>query len=127
LKSHRGQFAQRNGVILPYYKRFDFKVVQDFYVRAGKTKNTLEVSLDIINVGNLLNKNWGLYQDSFNGVATGNTTILHYVGTNSAGAPTYSFPLLNTTTKTPVTTSFVNDVSQLSRYQAQLGLRYIFN
>ena len=94
---------------------------------AGKSKNTLEVSLDIINVGNLLNKNWGLYQDSFNGVSTGNTTILHYVGLNSAGAPTYSFPLLNTTTKTPVTTSFINDVSQLSRYQAQLGLRYIFN
>ena len=127
LKSHRGQFAERNGVILPYYKRFDFKVVQDFYIVAGKSKNTLEVSLDIINVGNLLNKNWGLYQDSFNGVATGNTTILHYVGNNVAGQPTYSFPLLNKTTNTPVTTSFINDVSQLSRYQAQLGLRYIFN
>lgn len=127
LSKHRGEFAERNGVILPYFKRFDFKVIQDFYVKAGKTKNTIEVSLDIINVGNLLNKNWGLYQDSFNGINTGNTTILHYVGTDATGRATYSFPLLNKTTNTPVTTSFINDASQLSRYQAQLGLRYIFN
>ncbi|WP_461451830.1 TonB-dependent receptor [Mucilaginibacter sp.] len=127
LKKHEGQFAERNGVILPYYKRFDFKVIQDFYVMAGHSKNTIEVSFDIINVGNLLNKNWGLYQDSFNGFNSGATTVLHYVGLNSAGAPTYSFPLLNKTTNTPVTSSFINDVSQLSRFQAQLGLRYIFN
>ena len=127
LSEHRGEFAERNGVILPYFKRFDFKILQDFYIKAGKTKNTVEISFDIINVGNLLNKNWGLYQDSFNGVSTGNTTVLHYVGLNSAGSPEYSFPLLNKTTNTPVTTSFINDVSQLSRYQAQLGLRYIFN
>jgi len=127
LKSHEGQFAQRNGVILPYYKRFDFKIIQDFYVMAGHSKNTIEVSFDIINVGNLVNKNWGLYQDSFNGFNSGATTILHYVGLNSSGVPTYSFPLLNKTTNTPVTSSFINDVSQLSRFQAQLGLRYIFN
>ena len=118
---------KRNGVILPYYKRFDFKIIQDFYVMAGHSKNTIEVSFDIINVGNLLNKNWGEYQDSFNGFNSGSTTVLHYVGLNSSGVPTYSFPLLNKTTNTPVTTSFINDVSQLSRFQAQLGLRYIFN
>src|SRR6185312_10450215 len=63
LSSHRGQFVQRNGVILPYFKRVDFKAIQDFYVMVGKSKNTIEISLDIINVGNMLNKNWGLYKD----------------------------------------------------------------
>jgi len=128
LNAHRGQFAERNGVILPYFKRFDFKAIQDFYVQVGKTKNTIEISFDIINVGNLLNKNWGLYQDSFNGFNSGSTTVLHYVGIDSAtGRATYSFPLLNKGTNTPVTQSFINDSSQLSRWQAQLGLRYIFN
>ncbi len=127
LNSHRGQFAQRNGVILPYFKRFDFKAIQDFYVMAGKSKNTIEVSFDIINVGNLLNKNWGLYQDSFNGFSSG-MSILSYKGIDPAtGHAEYSFPYLNKATLTPVTTSFINDSSQLSRWQAQLGLRYIFN
>ncbi len=128
LNSHRGQFAERNGVILPYFKRLDFKAVQDFYIKAGKTKNTLEFSIDIINVGNLLNKNWGLYKDSFNGFNNGSTTILSYKGTDPAtGRATYSFPYLNKTNLTPVTSSFINDTSQLSRWQAQVGLRYIFN
>jgi hypothetical protein len=128
LNSHRGQFAQRNGVILPYFKRFDFKILQDFYVKAGKTKNTIEISLDIINVGNLLNKNWGNYQTTFTGVNTGSVTILNYKGIDPVTKrATYSFPYLNAAKATPVTQSFVNGTSQLSRYQAQLGLRYIFN
>jgi hypothetical protein len=128
LKKHEGQYAERNGVILPYFKRFDVKVIQDFYVNVGKSKNTIEISLDIINAGNLLNKNWGLYQNSFNGFANGSTTILHYVGLDAVTKqPTYSFPLLNKNTNTPVTQSFINDSSQFSRWQAQLGLRYIFN
>jgi hypothetical protein len=128
LKNHRGEFAERNGVILPYFKRLDFKAIQDFYVMVGKSKNTIEVSLDIINVGNLLNKNWGLYQDAFNGNNFGSVTILSYKGIDAAtGHATYSFPYLNKNSQTPVTSSFINDSSQLSRWQAQLGLRYLFN
>lgn len=128
LSSRRGQYAERNGVILPYFNRLDFKAVQDFYVNVGKSKNTIEITFDIINVGNLLNKNWGLYQNSFNGFASGSTTVLKYIGLDATtGRPTYSFPLLNVGTNTPVTKSFIDDSSQLSRWQAQLGLRYIFN
>lgn len=126
LRSHRGQYAERNGVILPYFKRVDLKAIQDFYVNVGKTKNTIEISLDIINVGNLLNKDWGNYQTSFNGFNNGSTTILNYKGLVN-GRPAYSFPYLNAATATPVTTSFIDGISQLSRWQAQLGLRYIFN
>ena len=127
LRNHEGQYAQRNGVILPAFKRFDVKIIQDFYVKVGKSKNTIEISLDIINIGNLLDKNWGLYQDSFNGFNSGSTVVLHYEGLNSLNEPTYSFPLLNKATNTPVTKSFITDASQLSRWQGQLGLRYIFN
>jgi len=126
LRTHRGQYAQRNGVVLPYFKRVDLKAVQDFYVNVGKSKNTIEISLDVINIGNLLNKDWGNYQTSFNGFNSGSTTILNYKGLVN-GRPTYSFPYLNAATATPVTTSFIDGISQLSRWQAQLGLRYIFN
>jgi len=94
----------------------------------GKSKNTIELSFDIINVGNLLNKNWGLYQNSFTGASSGGVSILSYKGLDAVtGQATYSFPYLNKTTLTPVTSSFINDSSQLSRWQAQFGVRYIFN
>lgn len=128
LSKHRGQFTQRNGVILPYFKRLDFKAVQDFYIGDGKNKHTLEISLDIINVGNLLNNNWGNYQTAFTGVSSGSVTILNYKGIDAAtGRPKYSFPYLNAKTATPVTQSFINGTSQLNRWQGQLGFRYIFN
>lgn len=128
LNSHRGQFAQRNGVILPYFNRLDLHLAQDFFVKSGNVKNTIEVSIDIINFGNLLDKNWGLYQDSFNGFSSGSTTVLSYKGIDpSTGHATYSFPYLDKTNLIPVTKSFVYDTGQESRFQAQVGLRYIFN
>ena len=128
LSKHRGQFAERNGVILPYYGRLDLHAAQDFYLQTGKTKHTIEVSVDIINFTNLLNKNWGLYQDSFNGFSSGNTNILAYKGLDATtGRPTYSFPFYDKTNLIPVTRSFINDTSSGSRYIAQIGLRYIFN
>ncbi len=128
LNSHRGQFAQRNGVILPYFSRFDVHIAQDFYVNVGKTKHTIEVTADIINFGNLLNRNWGLYQDAYTGANFGGVSVLSYKGINPAtGNPTYSFPFLDKTNLIPVTKSFIYDTSQLSRYQAQIGIRYIFN
>jgi len=128
LNSHRGQFAQRNGVILPYFQRLDLHLAQDFFVKSGKVKNTIEISVDIINFGNLIDRNWGLYQDSFNGFNSGSTTVLKYQGIDATtGQAKYSFPYLDKTNLIPVTKSFIYDTSQLSRYQAQVGIRYIFN
>jgi hypothetical protein len=128
LASHKGQFAQRNAVILPYFQRADLHFAQDFFVKAGKTRNTITISFDIINFTNLIDKNLGVYQDSFNGFASGSTTVLSYKGIDqTTGHATYSFPYLDKTNLIPVTKSFINDPSQLSRFQAQLGLRYTFN
>jgi hypothetical protein len=127
LSKHKGQFAQRDGVILPYYKRLDVHFAQDFYIKAGKTRNTLEFTLDIINFGNMLNHNWGEYTDSFNGASSGSVAILKYQGLDNTGHATYSFPYFDKTNLIPVTKSYSPDISQLSRYQCQIGLRYMFN
>jgi hypothetical protein len=38
------------------------KVLQDLFVNFGKSNRlTLQVSLDVLNVGNLLNDSWGCY------------------------------------------------------------------
>ncbi|WPU96203.1 TonB-dependent receptor [Mucilaginibacter sabulilitoris] len=127
LSQHRGQFAQRNGAILPTYKRLDLHFAQDFFIKTGKVKNTLEVTFDVINFTNLLNRNWGLYQVSYSGFNNGATTVLKYIGKGADGKATYSFPYLDANNLVPVTNSYKTDISQFSRFQAQIGVRYIFN
>lgn len=128
LNSHRGQYAERNGVILPTFKRLDLHFAQDFMIKAGKTKNTLEFTFDVINFTNLLNRNWGTYQVSYSGFNNGATTVLRYMGKDATtGQATYSFPYLDANNQIPVTKSFQNDISLASRFQGQIGVRYIFN
>jgi hypothetical protein len=127
LNSHRGQYAERNGAILPTYKRLDLHLAQDFYVNAGKTKNTLQVTFDVINFTNLLNRDWGLYRTSFSGFNNGASTVLKYMGTNADGRATYAFPYADANNAIPLQSSYKNDINIASRFQAQIGIRYIFN
>lgn len=62
LKKRKGKYANRNGALMPWLNRFDFKVAQDFYATVGKRKYGVQVSFDIMNVGNLFNDTWGSYK-----------------------------------------------------------------
>ncbi len=59
-----GSISQANAVVFPFYKDLDLNITQDIYFNAkifnGTDKHTLRLTLDLINVGNFLNKNWGL-------------------------------------------------------------------
>jgi hypothetical protein len=135
LKSHRGQVAERNAVVLPYYKHLDLNITQDLYLKTGTTKHTLRLSFDIINVGNLLNKNWGIgkiFSTPFN-TSQNAASFLKYEGlVNTAGDPNFgkprfSFPYQDAATKTPFTNSWQDNTSTFSRWQGQIGIRYLFN
>ena len=72
----------------------------------------VEFSIDILNAGNLLSSKWGVRQNPTNTQPIG-------VNTDADGNVTYSFdPSLKTT--------YNNDFSLLSRWQAQFGLRFVF-
>ena len=125
LKNKRGMYAERNGLLLPFYNRLDMNFTQDFMVKvAGKT-NTIRFTADIFNFGNLINSNWGIFQTT-NRTALLNLIRVEATGAN-AGKPVYSFPYLDAANKIPLTSTFQNSVGQGSRYQVQLGVRYIFN
>ncbi len=62
LSKHRGEYSERGGVVAPWQHRFNFKVAQDFNFNVAKKRNTIQVALDINNLGNLLNSNWGTLQ-----------------------------------------------------------------
>ena len=112
LSARRGDFSEKYGALSPWYNHFDLRVLQDVMVSED---NKLQFSIDILNVGNLLNSSWGVRQFS------SQTGLAQPVGVmvDGAGVPTYSFA-------TEQVTTFNNDFGLLSRWQLQLGLRYEF-
>ncbi len=116
LKSHRGQIAERFGGINPWFSNIDLRLLQDFSFFIGKQKQTIQLSLDILNVANLLNSNWGVRQVA-NSAAT---SPLQFVKFNTQGAPVFKF-------NTALKNTFQDDPGVFSRWQMQFGIRYIFN
>ena len=109
LSSRRGDYAERNGALTSWYSNWDLRLLQDV-VLVGSNK--LQLSVDILNVGNLINSNWGVRQ-----IAVNNQPIS--VSVDGAGVPTYGFD-------TQLTETFANTADLLSRWRMQIGLRFIF-
>lgn len=123
LKDRRGKYAERNGARTPFTNQFDFKFIQDIYTTVGGKKNTIQLSLDILNAGNLLNKNWGR-QYSYGQSYFDNTfRLLRLRGYDANNVPNFTFDPIKD--NEPYFTSD-NPIGG-SRWVAQIGLRYIFN
>jgi len=114
LSERRGEYAERYGALSPWRSRWDLKILQDYNIKINDKKtNTIQISVDMLNVGNLISSDWGLIQQPNNvqpiGVSLDAATSM----------PTYTFnPDLKET--------FGYDSSLASRWQVQFGLRYIF-
>jgi hypothetical protein len=121
LSSHKGQYAERYGVVMPWLNRFDVKLLQDIFTTYGKTKHTLQLSLDLLNVGNLLSSKWGVYQKQTLG--TYDITLLKYNTTGADGIPVYQ---MNYTGSSLPTSTYTPVLSTSSTWGAQIGVRYIF-
>lgn len=118
LSTHRGQFAERNGARTPWNNQLDLRLMHDFSLGKGPKKNTIQVSFDIINLSNLLNKDWGVVYYTPNTLNSSVDIGLKVTrAATSTAAPTYTFT-------TPTATYSIDQFS--SRWQGQLGVRYIF-
>jgi hypothetical protein len=118
LSSRKGQYAERNGALLPWLTTLDLSVQQEFYVNIGTRKHTLQLRADFYNFGNLLNSEWGV------GDITANNFPLRFVKRDlGKNQPIYQFTPVSG--KLP-TEALRKDISLNSVWQAQLGIRYIF-
>ncbi|MBI9057453.1 carboxypeptidase regulatory-like domain-containing protein [Labilibaculum sp. DW002] len=114
MKDRRGKYAERNGALLPWFGQLDFRFMQDYNFQVGGKKNTLQFSIDVLNLGNMISSNWGVRQ-----FAT-TTNPISVNGVDNSGTPWLQFdPNLEE--------SYIDDVSVNSKWQLQVGLRYIFN
>lgn len=126
MQNNKGEYAGANSVSAPWLHRFDVRVAQDFKVRVGESWNTLQVSLDILNFGNLLNDTWGVPK---NMSSSNNGAILKYEGRDANNVPTFSFPKIKNAAGENVypTETFTTNYWYGNTWRLQLGLRYIFN
>ncbi|MBE8715064.1 TonB-dependent receptor [Sphingobacterium hungaricum] len=121
LKSRKGQYAERNGGIMPWRNQFDLRLQQEILSNIAGKNNSLEVFWDVFNVGNLFNSDWGVYK-------TANTAILRPMNTSAltpdgTTKPTFNIGYANGDAMK--STSFTNE-SITSTYYMQFGVRINF-
>ncbi len=120
LKAHKGQALERNGNRTPWENHFDLKIAEGLNIY--KT-HKLEFTVDVFNVGNLLNKKWGRsYYVSYQ--ETEPITLAKASQWISPTQPTFTFnPKYATDSNTGKSWS-ISDFT--SRWNMKLGLRYSF-
>lgn len=109
LNGRRGQYVERYAALAPWRGKWDMKFIQEVKVSED---NAIQFSVDVLNLGNLISSDWGLVQQPNSRQPVG-------VSVDGSGVPTYTF-------NPDLTDTFGYDSSLLSRWQIQLGLRYIF-
>jgi hypothetical protein len=123
LSTRRGQYAERNGGLLPYLHRFDLSVAQDIFVKIGGKRNSFQIRADILNFGNLVDNQFGVSQR-----ATA-PQLLNFVSRDAVtNVPSYR---LATQRLTDGSTILAKDTYQYNSsvfdvWSAQLGIRYTF-
>jgi hypothetical protein len=126
LKSREGKYAERFGEVKPWIHRFDAKLLQDVFSNfGGEHKYTLQISIDMLNVGNFLNNKWGAY--TYNPLASYDNVRPLVVATRgtSTVAPVYR---LNATSLDDFAskTTLSKDPTTASTWGCLLGIRLIF-
>ena len=111
LRSRRGMYTEKYAGETPWFSEVDMRILQDFNFGRGKKTNTVQLSLDIINLGNFISSKWGVRKYAS---ASGYFQPISYLGGGK-----YQFdPSLKET--------FAASPDLPSRWQMQFGLRYIF-
>jgi Carboxypeptidase regulatory-like domain len=127
LKERRGQYAERGAVFLPTLFRSDLSFTQDVFAKLGGATNRFQFRVDVLNIGNLINKDWGGSQrlrsnqplvSALNPGATTNFTIP--VG----GQPLYRLRNIGTSL---IPSSFERTANLADAWSMQFQVRYFFN
>ena len=121
LSEHRGEYAKRGAVFLPMLTRADLSVAQDIFRELGKARHGLQFRVDMINVGNLLNSEWGVGQRLVDNRPLNPAST---ASVDSQGRMLYRMRVVDGAlmSKSYEPTSGLGDV-----WQIRFGFRYTFN
>ncbi|MEO8763132.1 MAG: hypothetical protein ABI416_02550 [Ginsengibacter sp.] len=114
LRKRRGQYTEKYAGETPWYDQLDVRILQDFNFRSGDKVSTVQISLDFVNLGNLISSRWGIRK-----YATTSGYFQPISVDYNNNNPVYTFdPSLQST--------FITSPDLPSRWQMQIGARYIF-
>ena len=86
LSTHRGQYSERGAKVAPWQNRINVRVAQDIIFNIANKPTTLQIGVDINNVANLLNSNWGLCKQ------VSSENILEISKADATGVYTFNAP-----------------------------------
>lgn len=113
LARYRGGVVERNSSFAPWTNQFDLRISQELPGFFGESK--AEIWLDVLNVGNLINDEWGQIEEI--GFPS-NRSFVNFVGLDEQGRYIYDFGNPEEFTK--------RDTTGESRWALQVGFRYKF-
>ncbi|MCO6465103.1 MAG: TonB-dependent receptor [Bradyrhizobiaceae bacterium] len=125
LSANRGKIAERFGARQPMVQTLDLRLLQEIPNPVAKG-HRLDITVDILNLLNLLNPDWGRIQTAaynqdkilrFQGLVTTNTKQDPNAQQATAGTPVFTY----TDKRDPFGYN-----NMASRYQIQIGIRYNF-
>ena len=109
LRENRGQFSKRNAMQAPAESRIDLHLAHGFYF-GRETSRKVEVTLDVMNFGNMLCRHWGSYYN------VGNVRLQPVnIVSEQDGEAVYRF-----------TSSDLTPNDLMSRWRMLLGVRIVF-
>jgi hypothetical protein len=118
LSAHRGEYAERGAVFLPLLHKMDLSITQDVFKNIKGKRNAGQFRIDIQNLGNLINSDWGVGQRVIR------NNILTTPIADAAGRLSYRMQVVNNQL---VSKSFESTSGLLDVYQFMLSFRYSFN
>jgi hypothetical protein len=118
LRANLGHIASRNGAVAPWTERIDVRFAKTIHTVRGQSA---EIGLDVLNVANLLNDNWGAEYQLPVGISNQNPVVQR-------------IPLLNVVGFNQTTKQYTYTVNENfgvlqkggNPYQIQLAVRYGF-
>ena len=111
LSKHRGEYFKRYADNLPFESHFDFHLAQTYKFKVGAQVHSVELSFDVLNVGNMFNKKWGRY--------TSTGAAKYYSPVTYSGNGQFQF-------LHPGNYEMRSYDDYYSRWRGQLGLKYTF-
>ncbi len=128
LKTRRGKYAERNGLRTPWNHSLDMKVMHEF--KLGKNNNhSLQLSLDVLNVLNLINNDWGhiYFVTNINNYTVNLLTFVKDANGVNPGKPSSGYqPTFNFNKPTGLNDHYYTVDPLNSRWQGQFGIKYSF-
>ena len=129
LSTRRGQYAERNGMRTPWNHDLDLKLMHEFKLSKSNKAQSLQISLDVFNVLNLLNNDWGhvTFVTNLNNYTVNFLKFVADANGKAVGAPASGYtPTFNFVKPTGLNGHYYTVDPINSRWQGQFGIKFIF-